>query len=580
MDAKHVINKLPAIRSRRAAYVSLIILFAVVFFVPYLFPVAHTVSVSYIVGYNNRVAFVLFAVGSIVFGLLAAKNFPEPEAADQLLGPYSLVAALVITVLSCTVRLVPIANHRVGSEGAYFLNRAQMLASGLRPYIDFEYAYGPSHLYIPVFFAHLVHCSVVRGYYAWWSLQWLLGTVMLWTAIRLIDLPVPRRRIYFWLLFLLQLCQIRDEGAVYTPIRSIGAAFFVVVVVSLWNRAHRPMATVLAALLCVSIAFAISPEQGVALFVGLLGWFILLTSQRSSSFPHWAAVLFAGGGAILTITCWRFGEFKTLLEFSSGAYAFPLLPSPANIIILISYVAAACIGVKYLLARRFNSVVVPLFLVGYALLPAALNRCDLGHLMSASPIFLLGIAAIESRPSMRSLWSPFAILLVIVPVIAMGFMLLLVDNQTKQSSTQTTTSEPDPAVLSTAPAPCPVIYRSLNVAPRPNRINRQDCLDTGYYFLTSIPITEHAIDRMIGELNRQPLEPLVLLDQPLAKQFPPREFDVGVLRILELSLWLPRPRNQPFTYNRLIEAIERNYTPNPTPVGGLRIWQPKSALSP
>jgi hypothetical protein len=326
------------------------------------------------------------------------------------------------------------------------------------------------------------------------------------------------------------------------------------------------------------MAFAISPEQGLALFVGLLGWFCLLALQRPNHFTGRAAVLFAGCGAVITITCWRLGEFKTLLEFSSGAFAFPLLPSPANIIILSSYVAAACIAVQYLLARRVNSVVVPLFLAGYALLPAALGRCDLGHLMIASPIFLLGIATIESRPSMRYLWSPLAIFLVLVPVIAIGFIRLLVDNQAKQNSSQTAALEPDAAVLSTGPTPCPVMYRSLDVVPKPNQSNKQDCLETGYYFLLTNALTSQAVELLVSEVNRQPLQPLVLLDQPLAKQFPPREIDVGVLRVLELSLWVPRPRNQPFTYSRLIEAIERNYTPDPTPIGGLRIWQPKSAV--
>lgn len=80
-------------------------------------------------------------------------------------------------------------------RGAYTLNRIQMLLQGLRPYRDFEFAYGPAHLYIPVLFMRLTYGSVIYGYYAWWLSQWLVGTAMLWAAVRLLQLPLlpPRR---------------------------------------------------------------------------------------------------------------------------------------------------------------------------------------------------------------------------------------------------------------------------------------------------------------------------------------------------------------------------------------------------
>jgi hypothetical protein len=572
----------PVSNSRGTILTALAALLAAVFFIPYFLPVAPTVSLSFLVGYNNRAAVLLFVAGSILFGILVAKDLPDAEPNDQRLGRFSPVAASIIALLSCTWRLLPTAKHVVGSESAYTLNRVQMLASNLRPYIDFEYAYGPSHLYLPVLFAHMARCSVVRGYYLWWILQWLLGTVMLWAAIRLFDLPVPRRRILFWLLFILQLPAVRDEGAAYTPTRGFGAAFFVVAVAYFWNRAQRPIATALTALVCVSLAFAISPEQGIAVFIGLLGWFLLLAFQKSCCFSAHAAILYASGGAIIAIACWRLGEFNTLLEFSSGAFCFPLLPSPANIIILTSYVVAACIAVQYLLAGRFNSVVVPLFFAGYTLLPAALGRCDIGHLMIASPALLLGIATIESRPCIRRWWSPFAVVFVFVPVLGLALIRALADDRAKLTSSQkTATLQSDPAILSAgAAAPCRVIYRALTVAPKPNETNKATCLDTGYYFLMDNALTPRALESMVSEVEQQPLQPLVLRDQPLAIQFGPREVNVDVLYLLELSLWSPRPRNQPFTNSKLVNTIKRNYTPDLTPIDGFRIWRPMSASRP
>jgi hypothetical protein len=450
-----------------------------------------------------------------------------------------------------------------------------MLAAGHRPYIDFEFAYGPAHLYIPVLLSHLAQGSVVRGYYLWWIMQWIAGTAMAWGAVRLVDLPLSRRRLTFWLIFAIQLPGILDEGTAYTPTRAIGPAFFIVLVASLWRHQAKPIAVAGTAILCGALAFAISPEQGIAIFAGLLVWFVLLATQYPNRFAPMAAAVFACGAAIVGAFYWHVGEFSTLKAFSAGAFAYPLLPSPTNIVILMAYVAAACIGVRSILARSFDSVVMPLFLTGFALLPAAMGRCDVGHLLVASPALLLGAAAIESRPSLRKWWSPLAVLLIVAPVLTTSFFLNLGQrNRALSAAQRAVATSNDPAIFAST-GTCPVIYRTLNVAPRPTETSAQDCLDTGRYDLMANALTPKTMDDMFGELERRPLHPLVLLDVPLAGQFRPREVNVAILHLLEFSPWVPPSRNQPLTSTDLIEFIERNYTPASTPTGGFRIWYPR-----
>ncbi len=575
-------NAIPLLdRSSRSILFYLAVLLAAVFFLPYAFPVASVASVSSVVGYNNHVAFLVFGIGSLLFATFVRNRLPGPDTNQTLSSP-PLFAALSIGGFCCLAHLFPTARHVIGGEAAYGLNRLYKLASG-RPYLGFEYAYGPVHLYLPVTLAHATHGSLVRGYYLWWLFQWLAGICMLWATVKLMDVPLKRRVAVFWFLFILQLPAIRDEGIAYTPARMIGPAFLTVVVAYLWKLYRRPALTVASAIVSVVLALLISPEQGIAVFLGLAAWFsLLVVTENAAGFTIVDLVSFIGAGAILTAVAWRLGEFETLRAFATGGWSFPLLPSPTNVIILTCYVAAACLGVRDLLDRNLHSMAVPLLLVGYALLPAAFGRCDIGHLMSATPALFLGVALIESRPALRRVWSPIAIGLVVVPVMGLWLGGMLDDNQRWREMVSFQNSNVVigvPATLFKAPSFCPTVYRTLNIAQKPTESPERVCLESGYYYLTTNALTEHSVDVLIDEIHRTPARPLLLLDKPLGEQFGSTEVDVDRLRYLELSVWVPPPRNKPFSYQRLIDAIVRDYEPSPEPWAGFRVWYSKSLSS-
>jgi hypothetical protein len=568
-------GRVPTLRSIYSIAAALFLLLVAVFFLPYLVPVAPSVSLSYLVGYNNHAAFLLFSLGSLALAILCRKQFSHSLSIDQPLGLPSLVIALFVALTCCAYRLLPLARHQPGGEALYALNRIQMLVQGFRPYRDFEFAYGPAHLYIPVLLMRLTHGSVMHGYYAWWLLQWLVGTAMLWGAVRLLPLPFPHRRIVFWIVFAIQLPGILAEGTAYTPTRSIGSAFFVILVASFLRREKSSLLA--AAILSVAAALCISSEQGLAVFAGLLVWFLLLAITRQNVLTLRDAGIFLVGAALVFFCCWRMGEFSTLLVFSQGAFSFPLLPSPTNIVILITYVAAACAAVYALFGRSFDSPVVPLFLTGFALLPASMGRCDYGHLLLAAPAWLLGVAAIDARPALRIWWSPLAIVLVVLPAIVVP---LYPRRPQPLSPAQAAAAAKLTAIYSSDPAlfdhhPCPVIYRTVNVAPKVFETAAKDCLDTGRYYITSNALTPQTVDAMLRDLDRRPLHPLLLRDLPLAEQLQPLDARLPDLHTYELSPWLPHPRNPPFTYQKLQTYIERNYNPSRTPVAGFRIWYPK-----
>ena len=195
---------------------------------------------------------------------------------------------------------------------------------------------------------------------------------MLWVIFRLLDMPLTRRRLVFWVLLAWQvLSAFLGEGMQYTPVRMIGSAFFMVAVHGAWMRWRRPYLTVLLGLAAIGLALGISPEQGVGVCAGLTGWILLLVTRRRNIFAPPAAILLCLGSALLFAVANYFGLFISRFDFAGGAYAFPLLPTPGVLLILFAYIVAACATVRELRRSRFESMAIPMTLGGFAMLPAA-----------------------------------------------------------------------------------------------------------------------------------------------------------------------------------------------------------------
>jgi hypothetical protein len=177
---------------------------------------------------------------------------------------------------------------------------------------------------------------------------------------------------------------------------------------------------------------------------------------------------------------------------------------------------------------------------------------------------------------MRIWWSPLAVLLIVIPTVAAPFQLQHgpFRAQTAVSAKRAAIYASDPAVF--AQRPCPVIYRTLTVAPNAFETAAQDCLDTGHYDSTIGAFMPQSVDIMLRDLDRRPLHPLVFHDLPLAEELKPMDEKLTDLHGSELSPWLPPVRNPRFTYQKLVAYVEHNYTPSRIPVNGFRIWYPKA----
>jgi hypothetical protein len=590
---------------RKAGF--LLMVAAAVFALPYAVPVTPTISLSYIAGYNNKAAVVLLVVGIALFAWYTRGELARTEQEDAPLGVWSLVAWVVIAVLLCTLRAHLSLHKPPANESIYNLNRQQMLAAGLTPYRQFEYAYGLLLLYPGFWIATLAHVSAQAGYYASWIFQWVVGIVLLWWLVRRLDLPLRYRVFGFSALMAIQLDSIPNEGPNYTPLRSYAAAVLVFAVYRVARSQPRLWVTAVAGIAAVALGLACSPEQGFGVAAGV-GAYLLLMALRpqwevgpaiadadgKTAKARWLALCgFALGTAMILALSNAAGMFATLRNFSSGGSSFPILPSPMTCAILFLYAVAGCTLYRELRLRQLRSAAVPLVLAGCAMLPSAMGHADIGHLYSASPASLVGLLMLTAMPALRRWWFALVFLFYFAVPFTLSVRGTLIGHELKAFISHRKSAAPPTAAeitadlseakdkmtpVDAAAMPCDRTYFSPILAPLgTSAAFRTACLDTGYYMQMLNVSTEEGIGRKIEEMRQRPEEPLLLDNVPLIKEFATYAWDTDLrnLRGYEGAPVLPHPRHAPLTLQPIIDFIQTHYTPGPElDCGRLRIWYP------
>ena len=587
--------------AQKASFVVLTL--AAIVSVPYLIPAPFSISRSYIAGFSNRTAVFLLLLGTALFAAFTRGAVAAAETRDSRLSWRVPLLALLLTLADCLHYCKFFAMRLPGGEAEYFLNRLQMLASGLTPYRQFEFVYGPFLLYPILWTQRLLHLSSSQAYLVTWILFWQMGVIMVWVVVRGIDLPIPSRRIVFAFLVLAQLAGAAYGGLSYSPFRSYFAASCIIVTCRGWTRFRKPWILAVCSIASVGLTICCSMDQAVAVVVGLLALILLLTFSPQRELPRTTFVLIVLG----TIACFAcaatIGLLAPLRSFGGGGYAYPLLPSPAILLTLFTYMVSGCLFYRVLAARFLRTaahgfepsnraphpyVVVPLAMAGCAMIPAALGRCDVLHIEAATPAFVLGVVAIATLPALRRWWLPLALVfLVVVPLriskgvdlfklrlygnpdpslVSQGFTAPLSDNQWYVS----------PARLTANDLPCDRQYFSPSFMPVPTERFRPACLDTGYYVGFTDVITPSTIARKITELRNRPSMPLLMENTPLEAQLPRQLATMESLHYESETFWVPPVRHAPLTYASIIDYIRKHYVQGPEEANGrLRIWYPR-----
>jgi hypothetical protein len=382
-----------------------------IYFLPFLFPPSHPVpSQSYVVGYNNKVASLSLAlISAIVFVLSLGRSSADSPAlqSESRISWRGLALALTLVgVWNGALSWLVFSAHGYGVEDFYFLPQLEKYYFLHRPlYREVEFAYGPLLFYPPVWVHWLLtplRISLRASYYIATLGQHLLGVAMLWFVVNRLPMQRWLRVAGFASLTLFSFTPLL--GPNYTLMRYLLPVFIFV----LFARIDRLIAATLASVPAQifiwldSSEMAISFGFAVAVSCGYRAW-------RGRN-PLWL-VPFVGvaAGTVLYLAIVDRSVLSSLVYNSRGWANRVPLPSLEVVMLLV----AAVYAVPPLVMRHIrrdspqSGLLLGLYAMGLALLPASLGSSDIVHIAgNSSVLFLLSlVAAAEWKLPMRVAWA-------------------------------------------------------------------------------------------------------------------------------------------------------------------------------
>ena len=397
------------------------LLLLALFTVPYHIPVRPSFSDSYVFGYSNRAGVVIVLLLALVYALFGRELRPAPRAAGKPLSPGTLRKALALTLLFGGVLFL--LTYRLDGfvESVYTVDRTRLLLEGHTPYRDFEFCYGVLALYGPAFLVRTLHLTVPAACDLFWLAASLLGVGELYLILRWAEFPADRQREVFLVGLVLFLPALFTTTTAYTYPRFLTGGLLAMVSQRL--LCGSPRGRLMAFLLPVpgaALVLAISPEMGLAYASGMALY--LLCCGELVRLPNRLAYLAMLLGVALTIRyAASHGAFTTLASFSGGAFSFPIVPA-AHIVLFLLALAIYAVYVGSRLRRGQSSPLVALGCVAPAMLPAALGRCDPGHItFDGIPIFLIALLVCSTASRAWRLLLPATLCVLVIVPFARGY---------------------------------------------------------------------------------------------------------------------------------------------------------------
>ena len=395
---------------------------------PYHFPPPPAISLSYVYGYNNRIALGLILLGSAAIAYWAPP-LGRSASPDSGLGlsRKTLRKAVTFNAAVCAFFLPFVHTLRGFDESVYLIDRAALAANWAVPYRDFEFAYGPLFIYGPAWLARGLHLALPDAYCILWLCLTLAGpcllyATLLWTGVGREQLLVP-----FVLFAFASILGTLTTGLNYTLFRFILGPFLGVLLVRILRCGETTYRGLRVAWVVpfTLIVLAVSPELALSFALGAItfvAWWISVEQRRDAAVPLAGSALLLCGVFAEAV---HLGEFRTLFAFGNGGFNFPITPNLFPLLVL-SAVGVAAWMVGDAVRRRCADPLLMLVATSLPALAAAFGRCDWGHLL-LNPCGLVLAAVLTAEQSQKlQRWYPeaFAVcFLMLAPVFSSRQML-------------------------------------------------------------------------------------------------------------------------------------------------------------
>jgi hypothetical protein len=393
---------------------------AAVFFLPYFIPSAPSASSSYLFGYNNRVGvgllLVVIAIGAIWtrglrLNFLDAGN-SQPVSRGALW--YSLFAVL----LGCAAMYFLAGRLGGFGESSYEIDRIWLTSIGRRPYIDFEWPFGALLLYVPLAFHHLFALSIPQAYYLFWALNCLFGVWLLYAVVNAIDYPSSQKTAIYLLFFCAWILCIMNMGTHYTLTRYLLPLYGILTVQRRVGRgdARSYVLANLQILLFTAVLLLYSPETAIAFGLASVGLYPFWAQNRTAPFFVALGTL-TSAEALLFWAASQVHILDTIKASGGGADSFPIVLSPHILLFFTAIFLCACYVWQRFTDRQLAGNSHGVIAFSIPMLPAALGRCDPGHvLLNGLGIFLVALHYASNHTRFwRYKKAAFILILIVMP---------------------------------------------------------------------------------------------------------------------------------------------------------------------
>lgn len=356
-----------------------------VFYLPYFVPVPPSATESYIFGYSNRLGILLLlllvSLGAIwTRGLKLAFVSNEESAWVPL---RYLWYFLFIEFAGCAAMYFKVRRFGGVAEAAYEVQRIWLLSRGKVPQIDFEWTYGPGLLYVPLWIHRYLHLSISDAYYLFWVVASLVGIILLYITLNVVDYRTGKKAEIFVLLGISWLLCIPSLGVNYSGLRFVTPLLFIL----LLYRMSRSEGRVAYAGACVlapvftAVLFLISPETAIALaFACSIVLYLEMPStlRVSAVFCYFISL---AGLALVIAASYKFHMLDSVLYAGGGANSLPMIVAPVTLLFFAATFICACYLFRRTLRNgpRDNTVAIVVFSIPMTF--AALARCDPAHIL-------------------------------------------------------------------------------------------------------------------------------------------------------------------------------------------------------
>jgi len=380
------LNLLARPSNKRLFFLFTLCSLAAVFYIPYFVPQSPSTSDSWIFGYDNRTGIAILllcvAIGSL---WTRGMNLQLPEPAPSKHLPKTLlVIVLAIGAFACISAYRSSGIYGGYGESNYEINRLWLLAQSKRPYIDFEYAYGPLLLYGPLALYRFCRISLQSAYYFFYLLTVLAGFVSIFQVVSRSNYPTPSKWSIFLVLCIPSLPALSSAGTNYTFFRFALPLYFIGIFQKslLADGTRFKLRPILIATIATAALLLVSPETAVALAFACVALLFFVTYARKSwtisdSIP--VAALILPLAVVFALAGWL-RILDTMTIASGNANSFPIVVSPAILLYFASLFLCACLLFARWSAQSWSDSNIGLILVSIPLIAAALGRCDPFHI--------------------------------------------------------------------------------------------------------------------------------------------------------------------------------------------------------